>query len=617
MGADGMADMHGWCGRLLSVDLSSGKISTEEVDPKLARDYLGGRGWGARLLLDRVDPNCDPLGPGNMLMMLCGPLTGTNAPTGARYMVGAKSPLTGALTCSNSGGFFPAALKKAGWDGIIFTGKSDKPVYLWVNGQTAELRNAEHLWGMTTDRTDAALIAETHPKARTTVIGPAGERGVLFASIMNDRHRAAGRSGVGAVMGSKNLKGVAVLGQESVPIHDPKAFKALRLDLLRKFKEANPDGPPPLRIYGTAITAVGTNNYGVFPTRNFQEGQFEGLEKIDGRALTKLYLKQAKACFACPVACGRGTAVEEGPYQGSGEGPEYETIYAFGSSCGVDDLAAVTKANYLCNELGMDTITMGATIATAMELYEKGLLPEADIGRVLKFGDAEAIVALTELTGRGEGFGNALGEGSLRLATKYGAPALAMVAKGQEFAGYDPRGEQGMGLAYATSPVGASHMRGDPAYIELLGVPKLIDPLEWRGKAEMVKDWQDSFAVIDAAGLCVFFTVRNLVDQDERIRPRGIMELLNAATGAGYDLDELCLVGERIFNAERLWLNRAGFARAQDDLPPRMVSEPMPDGPAKGMVCHLDEMLTEYYELRGWDQDGRLTQAKISELGLN
>lgn len=611
-----MAGMHGWRGKILEVDLSSGRVSAEEVTPQFARDYLGGRGWGARLLLDRVDPACDPLGPDNLLMMLNGPLTGTNAPTGSRYMVAAKSPLTGALTCSNSGGFFPAALKKAGWDGIIFTGKSPQPVYLWVDGKKAELRDADHLWGLNTDRADAALIAETHPKARTTVIGPAGESGVLFAAVMNDRHRAAGRSGVGAVMGSKNLKGVAVLGQDTVPIYDPQGFKEVRQRLLRLFKKANAGAPPPMRIYGTAATAVGTNNYGVFPTRNFREGQFEGLEKIDGRALTKLYLKKAKACFACPVACGRGTAVEEGPYQGSGEGPEYETIYALGSNCGVDDLAAVTKANYLCNELGMDTITMGATIATAMELYEKGLLPEADIGRPLPFGDAAAVVALVEQTGLGQGFGKALAQGSLRLATKYGAPELAIVAKGQELAGYDPRGAQGMGLAYATSPIGASHMRGDPAYIELLGVPKLIDPLEWRGKPAIVKDWQDCFAVIDAAGLCVFFTVRNLVEPDERIRPRGVMELVNAATGAGYGLDELCQVGERICNAERMWLNRAGFTRAQDNLPPRLTSEPMPDGPAKGMVCHLDKMLPEYYELRGWDQDGRPTPAKLGQLGL-
>ncbi len=612
-----MTEMQGWRGKLLVVDLGTGEIRPEPLDPGLLRDYLGGRGLGSRLLLDRVDPGCDPLGPANQLMMLTGPLTGTNAPTGARYMVATKSPLTGALTCSNSGGRFPAALKKAGWDGIIFTGRATQPVYLWLDGKQAELRSAKHLWGLTTDQTDAALIAETHPQARTAVIGPAGERGVLFASIMNDRHRAAGRSGVGAVMGSKNLKAVVVRGREPVPLHDPEGFRAVCKELMRKFKEANAEGPPPLRTYGTAVTAAATNNYGVFPTRNFQEGQFEGTDKIDGQALTRLYLKQAKACHACPIACGRGTAVEDGPYQGAGEGPEYETVYSLGSNCGVDDLAAITKANYLCNELGMDTISMGATIACAMEMYEKGLIPEEEIGRPLRFGDAAAVVELVAQTGRGEGFGEALGQGSLRLAARFGAPELAMVAKGQEFAGYDPRGEQGMGLAYATSPIGASHMRGDLAYIELLGVPTLVDPLDWKQKPAMVKDWQDSFAVIDASGLCVFYTVRNLVQPDQRIRPQGIMELVNAATGADYSLEELCRVGERIVNTERLWLNRAGFSRAQDTLPPRITSEPLPQGPAKGMVCHLEEMLPEYYRLRGWDQQGRPTPAKLQELGLD
>lgn len=259
---------------------------------------------------------------------------------------------------------------------------------------------------------------------------------------------------------------------------------------------------------------------------------------------------------------------------------------------------------------------MGATIACAMELAERGYLPEAEVGRRLRFGDAQALVELTRMTGRREGFGELLAEGSLRLAARYGHPELAMVAKGQEFAGYDPRGEQGMGLAYATSPVGASHMRGDPAYIELLGVPMLIDPLSWQDKGKLVKDWQDVFAIIDSAGLCVFFTVRNLVTPTRDIRPQGIMELLNAATGAGYDLDELVRAGERIFNAERLFLVRAGFNRKDDTLPPRMLKEPMPDGPGKGMVCHLEEMLEEYYPVRGWTPEGVPTPEKLRELGL-
>ena len=361
---------------------------------------------------------------------------------------------------------------------------------------------------------------------------------------------------------------------------------------------------------------MATQNHGVFPTRNFQQGTFEGWEAIHGETLTRKYLVSPKACFSCPIACGRVTRVTEAPFQGEGEGPEYETIYALGSDCGVDNLAAVTKVNYLCNEMGMDTISMGATIASAMELSERGYLPEADVGRPLRFGDAEAIVELTRMTGLREGFGDILAEGSLRMAQEYGHPELAMVSKGQEFAGYDPRGEQGMGLAYATSSIGASHMRGDPAYIELLGVPMLIDPLTWKDKPLIVKDWQEVFAIIDSAGLCVFFTVRNLVAPTRDIRPIGIMELLNSATGAGYDMATLIRAGERICNIERFFLVRAGFSRKDDTLPPRILREPLPDGPAKGMVCHLDEMLIEYYQLRGWNQNGIPTEKKLKELGL-
>ncbi len=610
--------MPGWCGRILRVDLSAGTLEEQSLDLQTARDYIGGRGFGIRHLLDETDPSTDPMGPGNDLVMAVGPLTGTFAPTGARYMIMTKSPLTGAITCSNSGGHFPAALKRAGRDAVVFKGESPEPVYLWVNGDKAELRSAAHLKGMSVPETDDALRAETDRTAKTSVIGPAGEAGVLFASVMNDKHRAAGRSGVGAVMGAKNLKGVVVKGDRKVELADPQRFKALTARFMEGFRKSFAGGPIPLKEWGTAITVLGTQNFGVFPTRNFQYGEFEGWENIDGRALTKQFLVNAKACFSCPIACGRGTKVPEGPFAGEGEGPEYETVYSLGSDCGVDDLAAVTKANYLCNELGMDTISMGATIACAMEMSEKGLIPPEDIGlgRELRFGDAHAVVELTRMTGNLEGFGRLLAQGSLRLARHYGRPELAMVAKGQEFAGYDPRGEQGMGLAYATSPIGASHMRGDPAYIELLGVPKQIDPLTYKDKPQIIKDWQDSFSVIDAAGLCVFFSVRNYVRPDETIKPEGITELLGAATGLDYTLDEVCKAGERIFNAERLYLTKAGFSRKDDSLPPRITTEPMPDGPAKGMVCHLDEMLDEYYRLRGWDNNGIPDHAKLQELGL-
>ena len=608
--------MYGWWGKILRVDLSSGQIREEILDPGTAKDFIGGRGLGIQTLLDELDPTCDPLGPENLLVMATGPLTGTRAPTGARYMVMTKSPLTGALTCSNAGGQFPAAFKKTGIDMIVFSGRAAGPVYLWIDQGRAELRPADHLWGRSVPETDAALHLETHADAKVACIGPAGEQRVLFASIMNDKDRAAGRSGVGAVMGSKHLKAVVVAGDRNVPLADPARFADLVKKYIQKFKDGLNGQPSGLRTYGTAATITGTQTIGALPTRNFQQGTFDRWEAINGQALTDKYLVQPKACYACPIGCGRVTRVDEPGFEGQGEGPEYETIYAMGSNCGVDNLAALTKANYICNEQGMDTITMGATIACAMEMAEKGIIDEKDTGMSLSFGNAHALVALTRMTAARQGFGDLLAEGSMRLARRFGHPELAIVARGQEFAGYDPRAEQGMGLAYATSPIGASHMRGDPAYIEILGVPFLIDPLTWNDKAELVKEWQDHFAVIDAAGLCVFFSVRNLMRADRTIMPDGICELINAATGAGYSVEELSRAGERIFTAERLFLMRAGFSRKDDTLPERILNTPLPDGPAKGMVCHLEEMLEDYYRIRGWDADGRPTADKLRELGL-
>ena len=604
-------------GRILRVDLKNGAIRYEALNQIWARDFIGGRGLGMRYLFEEVDPKCDPMGPANKLIMMTGPLTGTSAPTGARYMVMTKSPLTGAVTCSNSGGHFPAMLKRTGIDGIIFEGRSPKPVYLYVTEEGAQLKSAAHIWGKDTHQTTDLLKGETDETAKVACIGPAGENGVLFAAIMNDKDRAAGRSGVGAVMGSKGLKAVVAEGHRKVPLHDEATFRQTVKELLARFKDSLKDQPPPLRTYGTAITVIGTQNAGIFPTRNFQQGTFENWEKIGGEALTERFLVKPRACFSCPIACGRVTRVPEGPYQGEGEGPEYETIYSLGSNCGIQDLAALTKANYICNEMGMDTISMGSTVACAMEMYEKGILKTSRIGRPLPFGDAEGLVEMCRKTSAREDFGDQLAMGSLRLARAYGCPDLAIVSKGQEFAGYDPRGEKGMGLAYATSSIGASHMRGDPAYIEILGVPKLIDPLTWEDKAQIVKDWQDVFAVIDSAGLCVFFSVRNLVTPTEDIRPEGVARLLNAATGTNHDMDSLAKTGERIINLERLFLSRAGFGSKDDSLPKRITQEPLPDGPAKGHVCELDKMLPQYYSLRRWRPDGSPEPEVLKALGLD
>ena len=609
--------MHGWRGKILRVDLTNGRIQEENLEPRVARDYIGGRGLGVYFLNKESDPRCDPLSPENLIVMATGPLTGTGAPTSARYMVMTKGPLTGAITCSNSGGFFPRELKRSGFDAILITGRSPAPVYLWINKGKAELKPAEHLWGKNVPETTELLVGETDPKARVACIGPAGEKLVLFAAIMNDRYRAAGRSGVGAVMGSKNLKAVVVLGEGQIPLANKDQFDQIQNRVMTKFREGAKAGPSPLSQHGTigVMTPI-TQKYGVLPTKNFQQGTFDGWEAISGQTLTAKYLQKTVACWGCPVSCGRYTKIDEPGFEGEGEGPEYETGFALGAMCMVDNLAAITKANYVCNDLGLDTMSMGGTIACAMELFERGYLSEKDAGGPLNWGDGRKVVELCRLTGYREGFGDLLAEGSYRLASRYGHPELAMVAKKLELPGYDPRGLQAVGLNYATSPIGGSHCRAHMAYPEMVGIPKPIDPHEWKGKAKLTKFWQDVFSIIDSAGLCLFFAVRNLLRPELEIYPDGILEYLNAATGAEYSLAELMKAGERTLNAERVFLIRAGFGRQDDALPERLTGEPFSSGPSQGKVSHLEEMLAEYYQARGWNSEGVPTDAKLKELGL-
>lgn len=608
--------MYGWNGRILRVNLTTGEMSVEEVDPRIARDFIGGRGWAIRYLYDEMDPRVDPLSPENKLVFATGPLTATPVPTGNRYMVTTKSPLTGAISCSNSGGFFPTEMKRTGFDMFIFEGRAERPVYLWVNDDRVELRPADHLWGRTVFETEDMLRAETDPRARVACIGPAGERLAPIAAVINEKHRAAARSGVGAVMGSKNLKAVVVRGTRRIPLAHPKELKALADQVVEEVKQAVAAGKATLRTYGTAYVPPVTNEVGILPTYNFRTGVFAGAEAISGRALNQKYLIRPKACYGCPIACGRVTRVEDPVFGGEGEGPEYETIGSLGSACGIDNLAAITKANYICNELGLDTISTGVTIACAMEMYELGLIPESDIGRPLRFGDAEAMVEMVRLAGLREGFGDLIAQGSYRLASHYGHPEFSMSAKKQEFPAYDPRGAKGMGLLYATSNIGASHMAGDTAYMEVFGVPKKVDPLSWEDKPRLVQYFEDIFTVVDAAGLCVFLSIRYLFEPTYNVEPVRISRLMEYATGAGYDEETLLKAGERVYNLERMFLVRAGFSRADDTLPPRMLHEPMPEGAAKGHGVELDRMLPEYYRLRGWDENGVPTPEKLAELGL-
>jgi len=607
--------MYGWHNKLLRVDLTNQKISTEDIDPQISKAYIGGRGVAMRYLYDEVDPLVDPLAPENKLIFATGPLTGSPAPTGNRYMVITKSPLSGALTNSNSGGDFPTWMKRTGFDLIIFEGQAKKPVYLWVNEDQVEIRSAEHVWGKDTHETTDTLLQETDSNAKVACIGPAGENLALMAAIINDKHRAAARSGVGAVMGSKNLKAVVCQGNIHTSLYDEEGMKQLSVKISKEVGADVKKGSS-LRMYGTAYVPPVTNELGILPTRNLQTGVFEGVDHIDGVALKEQFLIRHTPCYRCPISCGRLTEVKEGKYAGKGEGPEYETLAALGSACGIDNLAAITRANYHCNELGLDTISSGMTIACAMEMYEKGYIPESDIGQSLRFGDADAMIEMVKKTAYREGFGDTLATGSYRMAEKYGHPELSITARKQEFPGYDPRGAQGMGLLYATSNIGASHMEGDLAYSEVFGVPEKIDPLTTDRKPELIVRFEDAFALIDAAGLCVFLSVRYVFDKDVNLWPTRLTELMNLTTGAQYSPEEIMKSAERIYNLERLFLIAAGSGANDDTLPYRVLHEPMPEGPAKGRVVELDVMLPKFYQLRGWDENGVPTRDKLEELGL-
>ena len=600
--------MFGWTGNLLRVNLTDKTIKKEALCPKDAELYLGARGLATKIIMDEVDPKVDPLSEENKLIFMTGPLTGTFASSGGRYEVVAKAPLTGTIGASNSGGHFGPELKYAGYDGIIFEGRAEKPLYLWIEDDKAELRDASHLWGKNVFETTDMVLEETAEDARVACIGPGGEKKVLFAGVINDKNRAAGRSGLGAVMGSKNLKAVAVKGSKSIKVADPEGFMEACTDARTKLKE-HPVTGGGLPTYGTQILINILNQSGALPTRNWRDGGiFEEAEGISGETLTEKYLVRNKGCFGCNIGCGRITRIPEGKFESFGEGPEYEAGWALGACCGVGDLEAVSKANFICNELGIDPITTGTTIACAMEMYEKGILTEEEVGRAIPFGDAEGLVELTRMIGHREGFGDMLAEGSYRMASKYGCPELSMSVKKQEMPAYDGRGVQGMGLEYATSNRGGCHVRGYLTSPEILGIPEKLDPLVTEGKAGWLKTFQDLTAVVDSAGICLFTTFAIGLPE--------ISSMLRTATGINATDEDILKAGERIWNLERMLNIKDGFTAADDTLPPRLLKEPLQAGPSKGKVVELEKMLPEYYEVRGWGVDGVPTAEKLEELSI-
>lgn len=590
--------MYGWIGEILRVNLSADKTVTQKLDENVAKNFLGGRGLGVKVLYDELKPKTNPFSPENKIIFATGPVTGTRAPTSGRYCVVSKSPLTGTIFDSHSGGYWGSELKFAGYDAIIIEGRAEAPVYIWISNKT-EIRDASEVWGLDTHKTTEKLIKETDSKAKVACIGPAGEKQVLLAAIINDKHRAAGRGGLGAVMGCKNLKAVVVRGTGRVKVADEERFDKTFDDSLMVIRK-NPITGKALPTLGTAVLVNLINEHGMYPTKNFQEGVFEDAEGISGEKITETILIGRRACYACPIACGRVTKTSEK----EGEGPEYETAWAFSAQCGVNDLMAVTHANYLCNELGLDTISTGNTIGCAMEMSQKGFLKEK-----IEFGEADKLVELVEKIAFKEGIGKELAEGSRRFAERHGCPELAMQVKGLELPAYDPRGAQGHALAYATSNRGGCHLRAYLIGPEIIGTPALVDRFKPEGKADLVINFQNLFALLDSMILCVFTSFA--------LGPSHYAKFMTTITGLTFTGEDLMKMGERIWNLERLFNIREGFGKRDDVLPRRFLKTPLPEGGSRGRTVFLDKMLREYYHLRGWDNRGVPLERKLEELDLS
>ncbi len=603
-----------WQKQILRVNLTNGSIAIEPLKMEWADAYLGSRGLGSKYLYEEMDPAVDALSAENKIVFATGPLTGTMASTSGRYTVITKGALTGAIACSNSGGKFGGELKNAGYDMLIIEGKSDKPVYLHIENDKVEICDAGDIWGKTVWETED-ILAEKYqdPLMRFAGIGQAGETLCRYACVVNDKHRAAGRSGVGAVMGSKNLKTIAVRGTAGTP--------AASKEVYQKINEINArlNDREGMARDGTLAMMDVTNGFGSLPTRNNRSVRFEGADKLNPEAMHTpnanghTNIVQNGACFGCTIGCGRichidptHWSVKERPeYQGASGGLEYETAYALGAACGVDDIDAATFAGFICNEYGMDPISLGGSIAAAMELFDIGAIDEKITGGIkLEFGNAEALCQISELAGKGEGFGADIAMGSKRLCEKYGHPDLSMTVKGQEFAAYDGRSMQGMGLAYATSNRGACHLRADPYGHD-------FETTEIEGKAKIVAETQRITAFMDSSGLCLFPAGCGWGTED-------YCELVDLVCDGDWSTEaRMAETGERIWNLEKLFNLKAGLGKKDDTLPKRILEEPADVGTGKGLVCKLDEMLPEYYTINGWDSEGVPTKDTLARLGID
>lgn len=593
--------------KIARINLTTGDISVEPLDMELAHKFIGGRGLGTKMLYDAGVATVDPLSPENQLIYITGPMTGAAAPSTGRYMVVTKSPLTGMIACSNSGGIWGAKLKYAGWDAIIVEGEAPEWAYIVIDDDKIEIRDASDLVGMKSELIDDTLKERHGQDFSVLNIGPAGEKKVLLAAIMNDKDRAAGRSGVGAVMGSKKLKAIVVRATRKNldNIADIDALKEATKRAMEVIRE-NPVTGSGLRQLGTAVLVNIVNNIGAFPTNNWQGSYAEYGDDISGETLADTYLVKAGACYRCPIACARVIKVGDKVVGG----PEYEPLWAYGGNCGNNDLNTIDICNMLCNEYGLDAISTPCTVAAAMELYQRGYITEEECdGYPLEWGNTESLIEWTKRMGDPESeLAWLMSSGSARLCEHYGHPEISMSVKKQEMPAYDARAIQGIGITYATSNRGGCHVRGYMISPEVLGLPEQLDRTVTTDKAAWAKTFQDLTAVIDSMGHCLFTSFAMGAPE--------YTDLLNAATGTTWTVEEVLNIGDRIYNIERMFNKAAGMKPEDDRLPKRLLEEPVSDGPSEGMVSQLPLTLPQYYEARGW-VNAFPTDETLKKLGLD
>jgi aldehyde:ferredoxin oxidoreductase len=602
----------GYMGQILRVNLTHQKFAVESLGKDLAEKFVGGRGFGIKMLFDEVPKGTDPLDPSNKLVLSVGPLTGTKAQSASRWIAQFKSPLTNAYCRSVGGGFFGAELKFAGYDAIIVEGASEKPIYLWINEDNVEFMDADKVWGMTTLAARDFIRDETDEKARMVIIGPAGERLVKISAIVSDDMRTAARGGGGAVMGSKKLKAIVVKGSKRPAIYDNEAFDEAVKEQIEAYRK-NP-GFEGFRSLGTDGIVYLFYTLGNFPTYNFKQLPFEGAQRFTPDVLAS-YVVKHDGCYGCMIRCWKKFKITRGPYAGiAWDFPEYETHWSYGGAIGNSNIEAITCANMLSDLYGLDTISTGVAIAFATELYEKSIIGKSETGGLeLRWGDPEVLVELVRRIALRIGIGELLGEGVKRAAEVIGrgAEKYAIHVKGLELPAYDPRSLKAHGLSLATSPIGANHCIGWNKF-EILGIPRKVDPFAIEGKGEISKYVQDETAAAETAVFCTF-TLNN-----EMVTLELYSKLLYSATGIEKFKDPkyLWLVGERIFNLEKTFIARDGFDTSHDTMPERILKEPVPREPSKGQIFELDALLKDYYKSRSWNERGIPTKEKLVELGL-